>query len=273
MPDFLNFTALGFDPILHPDRVLNSFQRRLAHQYIKTEHPDLVTITRQGFMQIVAYDKEQEDANQRYRNRIFDEKMVKQVGLRWIVEAICGGDLSTINPYNFHTTVKSRQEKVAADFIRVREQLMGNSTVLVGHNLFLDLIYFHACFFGPLPDKVEDFQRAIHDLFPRIIDTKYLATHNISDPVLADSSLEKLDERLSKQEEPCLGMLCFYLNKELSLTCVGRIAPRTSKVRAYQASPRSWLRQLSDSQSSHPPVWKSRKEWLVLRGKREEPRR
>ncbi|KAL8906037.1 MAG: hypothetical protein Q9207_002267 [Kuettlingeria erythrocarpa] len=204
MPDFMNFTASGFDPILHPDRVLNSFQRRLVHQYIKTEHPDLVTITRQGFMQIVAYDKEQEDANQRYRNRVFDEKIVKQVGLRWIVEAICGGDLSAINPYNFHTTVKSRQEKAAADFIRIREQLMGNSTVLVGHNLFLDLIYFHACFFGPLPDKVEDFQRAIHDLFPRIIDTKYLATHNISDPVLADSSLEKLDERLSKQEEPSL---------------------------------------------------------------------
>lgn len=225
MPDFLNISAIGFDPILHPERFLNSFQRRLTHQYIRAEHPDLTTITRQGFIQIVAYDKEQEDAVQKYRNRVFDEKLTKQIGLRWLVEAICGSDLIAINPYGFHTTVKTRQEKIAADFISKRDQLRGNSTVLVGHNLFLDLIYFHACFFGPLPDQVEDFQRTIHDLFPRIIDTKYLATHNASDLTLADSSLEKLDERLSNQAEPIIGMLRLLQEIGALFTYIDRTTP------------------------------------------------
>lgn len=207
MPDFLNFAAVGFDQALHPERGLNSFQRRLIHQYIRAEHPDLVTVTRTGFIQILPYVKEREDANQQYRDKAFEERLTKQIGLRWLVEAICGNDLSAIDAHSFYTTQKTRQERAAAEFISVRELLKGNSTVLVGHNLFLDLIYFHACFFGPLPDKVEDFQRTIHEMFPRIIDTKYLATHNIEPPALAGSSLEELDMRFSKQEEPVLGML------------------------------------------------------------------
>lgn len=205
MPDFMNFAAVGFDQDLHPENILNAYQRRLVHQYIRAEHPDLVTISRQGFIQIVAYDEERENAEQQYRNKKFEETLARQIGLRWLVEAICGGDMSGINPNSFHTAVKTRQERAAAEFISNREQLEGHSTVLVGHNLFLDLIYFHACFFGPLPDKVEDFQRTIHDLFPRIIDTKYLATHNLDNSALARSSLEELDANLSKQPEPVIG--------------------------------------------------------------------
>lgn len=208
-PDFLNFAASSSAQALHPERGLNSFQRRLVHQYIQTEHPDLVTITRPGFIQIVPYDREREDAQQKSRARMFEEKLTRQIGLRWPIEAICGGDLSAINSHSFFTTQKARQEKIAADFVQVREQLKGNSTVLAGHNLFLDLIYFYACFFGPLPDQVEDFQRTIHELFPRIIDTKYLATHNVEHPALARSSLEELEERLSMQEEPVIGTRVF----------------------------------------------------------------
>ncbi|KAL9603936.1 MAG: hypothetical protein Q9219_000874 [cf. Caloplaca sp. 3 TL-2023] len=204
MPDFLNFAAVGFDQLLHPEKGLNSYHKRLVHQYIRTAHPDLVTISRQGFIQIVAYDNDRETADQKYRARMFDERLTRQIGLRWLIEAICGGDLSPINPNSFYTTVKARQERAAAEFIKVRDQLEGKSTVLVGHNFFLDLIYFHACFFGPLPDRVEDFQRTIHGLFPRIIDTKYLATHKNDESALARSSLEELHAKLSKQTEPII---------------------------------------------------------------------
>ncbi|KAL8832616.1 MAG: hypothetical protein Q9170_004816 [Blastenia crenularia] len=214
-PDFLNFSALGFDAISHPETTMNNYQKRLVHQFIRAEHPDLATISRPSFIQIVEHNKEREDGDQAFRTRVFEERLVKQVGLRWLVEAICGGDLSAINPNNFYTAVKARQERAAAEFTNVREQLMGQSTVLVGHNLFLDLIYFHACFFGPLPDKVEDFQQTIHELFPRIIDTKYLATHN-NDAALARSSLEELDARLSNQAEPIIELHSQHLKYALA---------------------------------------------------------
>ncbi|KAL8941848.1 MAG: hypothetical protein Q9211_001656 [Gyalolechia sp. 1 TL-2023] len=198
-PDFLNFAAVGVDNGPQSENILNGYQKRLVHQYIRAQHPDLVTIGRGSFIQIVAYDKEREVSEQQYRTRKFEEVLGRQIGLRWLVEAVCGGDMSAMDINSINPVVKA---PVAADIISLREQLSGQSTVLVGHNLFLDLIYFYVCFFGPLPDKVEEFQRTIHQLFPRIIDTKYLATHNIDNPALARSSLEELSQRLSKQAQP-----------------------------------------------------------------------
>ncbi|KAL8806747.1 MAG: hypothetical protein Q9182_001145 [Xanthomendoza sp. 2 TL-2023] len=199
-PDYLNFAPIGYDGPPFPDQGLNNFQRLLVHQCIRKEYPDLVTFTQVGFVQIVAYDKDREDARKEYRARTFEERLAKQVGLRWLVEAIHGGDLSKINPDTFIRGAGAREPSVVSKFTELQKQLLGCSTVLVGHNVFMDLIYFYACFFGPLPSKVESFQLIMNRLFPRIIDTKYLATHH--DPYLHSSELSNLDERLSRKANP-----------------------------------------------------------------------
>ncbi|KAL8704638.1 MAG: hypothetical protein Q9201_002224 [Fulgogasparrea decipioides] len=204
MPDFLNIAPVGHERPDYRGAGLNNYQKALVHHYIRAEHPDLATISRSGFIQIVAYNKEREDAEQEFRNRKFEERLAKQIGLRWLVEAIHGGDLSGIDAYSFNPAVPQDKNTIAIKFNGLRKQLRGQSTVLVGHNIFLDLIYFYACFFGPLPDRVEDFQRCIHQTFPRIIDTKYLATHSLDNPALARSSLDELDEELSKQAQPLI---------------------------------------------------------------------
>ncbi|XP_064416358.1 poly(A)-specific ribonuclease PNLDC1-like [Latimeria chalumnae] len=43
---------------------------------------------------------------------------------------------------------------------------------VVGHNMFLDLLYLHEKFYRPLPERYEDFKQNLHSLFPCIIDTK-----------------------------------------------------------------------------------------------------
>ncbi|KAL8672079.1 MAG: hypothetical protein Q9168_003439 [Polycauliona sp. 1 TL-2023] len=199
-PEYLNIAPIGYGKPPYTDRGLNSFQRLLVHQYIRTEHPGLTTTTRQGFVQITAPNQERRDAENQYRTKIFEEKLARQVGLRWLVEAMHGGDLSAINPDSFVPANDSKKALMTAKFVELGHRLKGRSTVLVGHNLFLDLIYLYACFFGPLPDRIEEFQRIIHELFPRIIDTKYLATHN--HPEMAASNLEELDRMLDEQVQP-----------------------------------------------------------------------
>lgn len=103
-----------------------------------------------------------------------------------------GGDLKAIESYN--TEEDSAQEKYEGLFDRLKSK----KTILVGHNIFTDLIYFYSSFLGQLPNKVEDFEHRIHELFPTIIDTKYLATQHIANPALSRSSLEELDEDLTK---------------------------------------------------------------------------
>ncbi|KAI4205563.1 MAG: hypothetical protein LQ350_000342 [Teloschistes chrysophthalmus] len=204
MPDFLNIAPVGHERHDFRGTGLNNYQKALVHQYVRSEHPDLTTISRPGFIQIVAANKEREDAEQKFRAQRFEERMAKQIGVRWLVEAIHGGDLSGIDAYGSVSAVGDKSDVVSSRLNNLRKQLMGQSTVLVGHNLFLDLIYFYACFLGPLPARVEDFQKVIHEIFPRIIDTKYLATHSLDNPALARSSLEELDAELSKQQQPAI---------------------------------------------------------------------
>jgi len=182
-------------------RGLNGFQKRLVHQYVRTNYPDLVTISRHGFIQILLYDRAREDANQARKDRGFGQKMEAQIGLRWPVEALAGGNLDGLTPSSF----LGHKENVAGALSDLKAKLQSKRTVLVGHNIFMDLVYLYQCFFGQLPDLVEDFQEVMHKLFPVIIDTKYIATRNDVNPALARSSLEELDDQLSTQKFPIIG--------------------------------------------------------------------
>lgn len=190
----MNIAPIGHPSAKFQDRGLNNFQKRLVHQVVRAEYPGLATIGRPGFIQIVAYDKEHEDGLQKSRTVTFDGRLKRQIGLRWLVDAMVGGDLAPIESYNIEY---SKSGTPLQRYEGLFDRLQKKKTVLVGHNVFMDLIYFHAAFFGQLPEKVEDFECRMHELFPKIIDTKYLATHGSNNPAISRSSLDELDEELS----------------------------------------------------------------------------
>lgn len=161
----------------------------------------------------MAYDKEREDNVQKSRTTVFEDRLKRQVGVRWLVEGMVGGNLAAIESYNFQP-VQSESKVPREQYERLFDRLRTKSTILVGHNVFIDLIYFYACFFGKLPDSVKDFERCMHELFPCIIDTKYLATHGNDNPAMSKSSLEELDEQLSGlTPAPVIGKLMAFTSK------------------------------------------------------------
>jgi hypothetical protein len=188
------------------DKGLNNYQKRLVHQLVQVEHPELVTMSRPGYIQIVAYNKEREAALVNSRMEAFEERLKKQIGLRWLVEAMTGGDLAAIESWNSRPKI-SGSKNTKPLFPGLLARLKRKQTILVGHNIFIDLVYFYACFIGKLPDQVEDFQDIMHRLFPTIIDTKYLATHANDNSPMSRSSLEELDEALSEHPAPAIGKL------------------------------------------------------------------
>jgi poly(A)-specific ribonuclease len=87
------------------------------------------------------------------------------------VEAMLGGDLSGINPMDCARNVTGEsifvdKEAITSQLQGLRDALRGRKTVLAGHNIFTDLINFYKTFIGDLPEKVEDFQVIIHQIFP-----------------------------------------------------------------------------------------------------------
>ena len=96
-------------------------------------------------------------------------------------------------------------EVLAAQFDELLSTLKTKRTILVGHNLFLDLIYFFTCFFGCLPARVEGFQAIVAQVFPLVFDTKYLADKINDNSPLYKSSLDEIDQELSKLPIPTIG--------------------------------------------------------------------
>ncbi|KAF2481612.1 ribonuclease H-like domain-containing protein [Neohortaea acidophila] len=188
---------------------LSRFEKRLVHQLVRSEYPDLVTISKRDFIQIVRFDQQREDRIHAERVRDLEAHINKQKGFRWIIEALHGSKLTGL-PLRECARDPANGEAVFCDmddfqsrFNRAQRIIKGNPRMLVGHNCFLDLVYIYKTFIGPLPNSVEEFQQKIHHIWPNIVDTKYMSTHNCGDinPV---SSLEQIATQLSAERKPTL---------------------------------------------------------------------
>ncbi|KAL4871161.1 hypothetical protein BDV12DRAFT_184032 [Aspergillus spectabilis] len=186
--------------------VLNRFQKRLVHQLVEVEYPGLVTVGRPAFVQIIEYDEERERSIKDQRVQRVQERAWKETGFRWIAEALAGGDLTNLSRNYFpgiRANIAPREQgETLNDFVdNFKQRLKAHRPVLVGHNLFTDLVYFFRCFFGPLPQSVEDFQSMVYEHFPVLIDTKYLATHDCGS-MNPTSSLQEINDSLLQTPKP-----------------------------------------------------------------------
>ncbi|KAI9641526.1 hypothetical protein NHQ30_010338 [Ciborinia camelliae] len=172
----------------NPKGPLNGFQRRLVHQLVRSEFPQYRCFPRLdgSFMQIEMIDHEREAKKKIEQLKTFNQRIAMQSGVRFIFEALCGGDLTGIDPMWSYTIDENTPPNAAeasravleAELAAVTKKLKEKQHVIVGHNLFTDLCFLYKTFIGNLPAGVGDFQSQIHSLFPFVIDTKYLATHN-----------------------------------------------------------------------------------------------
>ncbi|KAJ4363390.1 hypothetical protein N0V83_009683 [Neocucurbitaria cava] len=190
-------------------QVISRFEKRLVHQLVRAEFPGLVSIGRADCILIVDFDPVREaDNTHRIKKRV-KEQIIRQTGFRYIFEALAqDGDFERadlINVARSSTGMTRRSDTYAVrdGYDRAVERLKTKKPVLVGHNMFTDIVYLYRTFVGELPETLQGFQDAIHKLFPKIIDTKYLATHAEGD-LNASPTLEEIAKGLSKQILPSI---------------------------------------------------------------------
>ncbi|KAF2027956.1 CAF1-domain-containing protein [Setomelanomma holmii] len=188
-------------------QAISRFEKRLVHQLVRAEFPELVSIGRQECVRIVDYDPVREaDNTRRIKNRV-KEQIQRQTGFRWVFEALAQGDVDGADPLYVARNSGGIMGGDAGDirdrYDRAVERLRTRQPVLVGHNMFTDIVYFYRAFVGQLPDTLQDFNDAIHEIFPKIVDTKYLATHAEGD-LNASPTLQEIAEGLSNQPLPTI---------------------------------------------------------------------
>jgi hypothetical protein len=206
--DYLNIphTTEEKPRVKHLPAALNRYQIRLTHQIIRKDYTDLKTIGRDGFVRITIRN-ENEDAEQKLRQERYREQdIIQAIEFRWVIEALCGGDISKIPERCLLAAISGdmKPKDDAGPYRRfvddLQLKLSTRRRVLFGHNCFTDLIYLYACFIGEPPEKVEDFQELIHGLFPAVVDTKYLAS--LVNKLKFNSNLQTLEKEMRVEEGP-----------------------------------------------------------------------
>lgn len=89
------------------------------------------------------------------------------------------------------------------NFRRCEANLKKNRPIIIGHNIFQDLAFIYHAFFEPLPAKVDDFLNTIHQLFPRIADTKFMHSRVIHQ-MEQDRTLKELSDYFAKHKVPTI---------------------------------------------------------------------
>jgi poly(A)-specific ribonuclease len=180
----------------------------LVHQLVRAEYGDkLTTYGRRESVIVKEIDRRREARIQKERKQRVKKEIYRQTGFRWVIEAMTGGSLHGIDIAWFAkdpedgSDIFFDEHDFTNRFNRYAANLKMKRPVLVGHNLFTDLVYLYQSFIGPLPDSVSEFRIRIHDLFPTIVDTKYLATHNCGN-INPSSSLEQTEEAVRNQQIP-----------------------------------------------------------------------
>ena len=143
--------------------------------------------------------------SQSYELGVFQKLRVINSGLRWIFEAITNGDLDGMPATWFNVSDENQNPAATHSFETLKEKLKHKQFVVVGHNLFTDLVYLVNTFVGTLPATVTEFTARAHHLFPMVYDTKYVATIDaVSSSPLMRKSLQQLHEPMSKIHKPII---------------------------------------------------------------------
>ena len=153
-----------------PPQDLSRFEKRLVHQLVRAEYPELVTISKRGFIQIVKFDKHREDRISADREREFNQRLNRQKGFRWLIEAMMGMEITGIDLMECARhpatgeAIMADMDVFNAQFHRATSLLRKTPKIMVGHNCFLDFVYLYRSFVGTLPDTVEEFQSRLNEL-------------------------------------------------------------------------------------------------------------
>ena len=136
---------------------ISRFEKRLVHQLVRAEFPDLVAMGRADCIRIVNFDPVRESDNTwRIKNRV-KEQIIRQTGFRWVFEALVhGGDLDRADPLqvmrnNTDMPMTGDAHNIKDRYDRAVERLKTKRPVLVGHNMFTDIVYLYRTFVGELP--------------------------------------------------------------------------------------------------------------------------
>uniref|UniRef100_A0A8D3DJF6 Poly(A)-specific ribonuclease PARN n=1 Tax=Scophthalmus maximus TaxID=52904 RepID=A0A8D3DJF6_SCOMX len=87
----------------------------------------------------------------------------------------------------------------AVGFSRVIHAISKSGKLVVGHNMLLDVMHTIHQFYCPLPEDLQDFKEVTMCVFPRLMDTKLMASTQPFKELITNTSLAELEKQLKEK--------------------------------------------------------------------------
>lgn len=161
---------------------LNGYQRRLVHQTVQNEFPALRTASMGHFIQITNPSSEQQASQKALEDQHREREITRAIGFRWIIDGMIGKDISRLPedyllPALSQTTKAADGEKPVKELLDgLAQKLQARRKILVGHNCLTDVMFLYKMAIGDLPPTLSEFKDKVHEMFPAIIDTKFMSS-------------------------------------------------------------------------------------------------
>ncbi|XP_028828038.1 poly(A)-specific ribonuclease PARN [Denticeps clupeoides] len=99
-----------------------------------------------------------------------------------------------------HEKQEREQEELndAVGFSRVIHAISKSGKLVVGHNMLLDVMHTIHQFYCPLPEDLNDFKEVTMCVFPRLLDTKLMASTHPFKELITNTSLAELEKQLKE---------------------------------------------------------------------------
>lgn len=199
--DYVNIPGEDWDQ----DATFTRAQMRVTHQVVRNDFSGLSSIGMKHFVRITAPDEEQRAKIKDKQTSDRETQLSNAIGFRWLIEAIAGGNISTMPSALVSAGLPGIDLKgltPSAFLEQLQVKIRSRNRVVVGHNCFTDLVNIYACFIGTLPQKVEDFVQELRLYFPAVIDTKHLAS--FGDKRYSNTSLQAVEQSLQGEKLPSI---------------------------------------------------------------------
>ncbi|UJR09960.1 hypothetical protein I4U23_014184 [Adineta vaga] len=92
--------------------------------------------------------------------------------------------------------------KSMTGFSEVIWKLQESGKPVIGHNLHMDILHIINQFFTPIPSSYEDYKSIVKSLFPKLIDTKTIASSSIFQNIISNTALNAVYKTIRETSFP-----------------------------------------------------------------------
>ncbi|XP_053550675.1 poly(A)-specific ribonuclease PARN [Bombina bombina] len=182
-------------PVNVPDEQKGFIEKMVekVEEFLKEERKSLEMEPCTGYQRKLIY----QTLNWKYPRGIHVETLESEKKERYIV-------ISKVDEDERKKIEQLKQEKEqeelndAVGFSRIIHAISTSGKLVVGHNMLLDVMHTIHQFFCQLPDDLNEFKEVTNCVFPRVLDTKLMASTQPFKEIIYNTSLAELEKRLKE---------------------------------------------------------------------------